>query len=335
MNPANVICTVADDAVSGAVLNCSSLPLSSLEVALALDGLTDGGAGVPQPFVIGSSTAGSMYLIETGPQLNSLQAPCLRLNVLTMPQYVIGASVCEPQSVSAIALNGTMLDYGHCQMSPSAIPRFNITVTLIHVDKPPYFTIPSLNFTTSAVGSLWQPIWVPLSTVVVNPDPVYPYNITSFALLQGPCSSASAQYYLPFAIGPSDGSLYYSVAGGLSAWSSPVSLCILAVDGGQLNASLDVTVWLAPVPEQLIVSPFSLSITHYAPGASTTSVSVLFSPGSQAGVSWTVQPSTQPWLTYTSNTFASSIQFHINSTGLAGLKATLYETMLAVYTTGM
>lgn len=257
----NVACTITDDAAVGAVLNCSSLSVSPQEVALALNGETSNAGGVPHPFVIGASSSSSSYAIEIGPLLNSDIASSLSLNVLTLPQYVIGISACQPQSASSLVMNGTMLGYEQCTMSLSVNTRFNLTVTLIHIDTPPYFTITPLNITTSAVGNIGDSIWVPLSTVVVNPDPVYPYNITSFVVLQGPCSSASTSA-LPFAIGPSNGSMYYSVTNALRGWQSPVLLCVLAVSSGQLNASLDVTVWLASVPEQLIVSPPYVNVTH-------------------------------------------------------------------------
>lgn len=330
------MCTVDDNSVVGALLKCSSVDLSPLEVGLSLDAVTDFGVGVPHPFVIELSTSASNYTIAIGPQLDNAAAPSLTLNILTTPQYVVGASVCEPQSTAAWATNDIILDYEHCAMNPSTVARFNITVTLVHVDKPPYFTIPPLNITTSAVGVIGGPIWIPLSTAVVNPDAVYPYNITSFAVLKGPCSAPSSQYPLPFLISSSTGLLSYSVNGTLSAWESPLQLCVVATDGGLLNASLDVTVWLAPVPEQLVVSPASVAVTHYTPGVSLSSVSVLFSPGSHVNVSWVVQLPSPPWLTTTVNTTSSSIVFAINSSGLAALALVppAYDAIVSVHTTG-
>lgn len=331
-------CTVVDNAKSGAVLNCSSMPLSPREVGLSLDDLTDGGVGVPHPFVLGTSMSGSNYSITLGPDLNSGTAPSLSLNVLSLPQYVIGASVCEPQSTLSWSLNGTVLDFEECELSPSstrAITRFNVIVSLVHVDEPPYFTIPPLNITASAVGVIGSPIWIPLSTVVVNPDPVHPYSLTSFVLQRGPCSSPAGVVSLPFAIGSLNGSIVYSVNGSLGGWPSPVRLCVLAVDGGLLNATLDVTVWLAPVAGQLLVAPSSLNMTHYSPGVSNASVSVLFSPGSHTNVSWTVQASAASWLTIAgSATTSSSILFVFNSTGLAAFASPTYQTVIMVSSTG-
>lgn len=330
----NVVCTVADDARFGDALSCSSLPLSPLEIGLSLDAVTDSenGGGVPHPFALRAS---SSFVIEIGSNLNSDAAPSLSLDVLNMPQYVIGTSVCEPRAISGFESNGTMLDFDRCEMNAGRIARITVIVTLLHVDKPPYFTISSVNISASAVGVIGEPIWIPLSNVVVNPDPVYPYNMTSFELFHGPCSGTSSQSLLPFSIAPLTGSVYYySVNGSISAWSSPVSLCILAVTGGLLNASLDATVWLTPVLEQLVVSSLFVNATHFAPGVTYASLDVLFSPASEGNASWTAQAPSLPWLEVDFGPNSSSIHFTFNSTGLATLNPSFYDAVVLVYTTG-
>lgn len=311
------------------------LSLSPEVFALQLDSLTLDGAGVLQPFVAAESTSTGFGII-VGQDLNSPASSSLTLNYVQLPVYVIFASLCEPQSLSAFAPAGQSMDYSACSTTASTIQRFHITVSLVHVDLPPVFMVASFNISASGVGSAGMSIWQPLSYFVTNPDPVYPYNVTSYRVVSGKCNHTSvsaSDIVLPVSIWPGNGSLYYTVSGGLGNYSSPMLLCVLAVGGGGLYASANVSLWLSTVQQQLSVQPAYVNVTHYSPGTSSVVVSVAYDPGSTVNGSWGVSVQHPGW---SSAVKLSETAFSVvlNSAGLSNSSQSLFVSTALVYTAG-
>lgn len=228
------------------------------------------------------------------------------------------------------------MDFGACSGTESSIQRFLVTVYLLHVDTPPVFSVPFFNITTSGVGVAGQSIWQPLSQFVTNPDGVYPYNVTTYRLIQGPCltqSRSGGDISAPVSIGQSNGSLYYTVAGPLGGYPSPMSLCVLAVDLGGLSASADISLWFSAIQQQLAVLSSTVNVTHYSPGQSTIVVGVAYWPGSLANGNWTVTVSPCGWcgVSYRDST---AMVVQLNSVSLIDAFQPVFTTIAIISSLG-
>lgn len=333
-------CTVPDTAAVGDVLSCPNsglLAFSPELFALRLDTLTLDGAGVLHPFVQVTVNDSSAFEIVVGPELNSPVSSSLTFNFIQLPVYVIYVSLCEPQALAAFPSVGGPMDFIACSTTQSVIERFQITVTLIHVDLPPVFTLPSFNISVSGVGTAGVSVWQPLSHFVTNPDPVYPYNVTRYRLVPGQCGrdAISAQdVAAPVSIGTGNGSMYYTVSGGLGNYPSPMSLCVLVIDGGGLFAAADISLWFTSVQQQLSVLSPSVNVTHYSPGVTVVTVGVAYNPGSLVNGNWTVTVPTSGWCNVTYGD-SHTIVIQLNSLTLMSASQPSFTVNAVVSTAGL
>lgn len=202
------------------------------------------------------------------------------------------------------------------------------------VDEPPVFSITTFNITTFGVGTAGLSIWQPLSAFVTNPDAIAPFNTITFRLVQGPCAlGLSTEVTVPVSIGTTNGSLYYTVSGPLGNYPSPFLLCVLAIDGGGLSSTADVSVWFAAVQQQLSVLPAIVNVTHYSPGTSVVPLNVFYSPGSHANTNWTVSMPQSQWC----SAFVqddSTLVIQVNSHTIATGDKALFTTSVTVASSG-
>lgn len=233
------------------------------------------------------------------------------LNYEVAQGYTFDIVLCEPQSVSGYVSWGTPVTYGNCVTSAHSTVSIPVIITVIEVDKPPVFSVSSLNLSAPGVGVANQAIGFPLSSVVTDPDITAPMNSESYTVWAGACAHVGPR--LPssaFGINSLSGQLFYSSSVTLPIGILP--LCVIVTDGGGLSDSLNVSLTITAVPEQLVVYPSSLNVTHYSFGSSSHTFEVLFSTGTNANVTWTASTSSN-WLSISSST-SSSLNVSLNST---------------------
>lgn len=277
-------------------MQCSLLALPASQYGASLAVVTLAGDG--HPFFLNTTDALDVG-VGVGPLVTAApQDSPFALNYAVTPVYNITLSVCIPQAIAAFSSVGAPVPMAACTASPHAAFAIVLIVTLSPIEKPPFFTIPSLSITTPGVASPGDVIGLPLSLYVTNPNTVVPWNTLSFSVSGGPCGAAAASQTadpslptLPFAVFPVNGTLSYTsvlAQTPLTSWRNPTTACVVATDGGGMTASLNVTVIYSAVAAQLTVYPASLSTTHYCLGTSSATVAVSLFVGTQSELTWGV-----------------------------------------------
>jgi hypothetical protein len=220
--------------------------------------------------------------------------------------FNVSVTLCAP------AVLHLQLNYSTCISSAHTLMPLVVTIVVTDVNESPVFSTAAVNLTAPGVGVVNQSIGYPLSQLAVDPDTSPAFSTLTFMLASGACGRLSS-VPLPVSIRSSDGQLFYTVAGALTAWQSPLQLCVTAVDGLGLNASVTVNLILTAVGMQLFVFPPSIDATHATFGTTMHNVSVSFYAGTFVNETWAVRSLSVPWATAVRSS-ASSITVIINST---------------------
>jgi hypothetical protein len=277
--PVTVPCSIVENAAAGSSLTCPSLRVAFPEAEYALDAGSSSSSLTLNGFSLVNSV---VHDFESAPVINAT------------------LSVCAPRN--ADAFNTSSLYYSTCLAYSHTLLSVTIELSVLDINEPPVFDVARLNLSSPGVGTVNQAIGFPLSRIASDPDTAPPFNTLTYSLNSGVCHSTSTGA-LPVDVQSADGQLFYNVSGPLTAWSSPLALCVIITDGGALSASLDVSVYFTDVSMQLSVFPAVLNVTHYTFGVSVHNISVTLYTGTFVHDTWTVRTPPVQWV----SVFRSSI----------------------------
>ena len=294
--PATILCTITESATVHSTVSCvpplpAALPLPA-HAAFALSPVTTTGA--VHPFIITTAA-----LITLG--------PTPRLDFNTQQQYNITLSLCFPQLLAAFTAWGAPLsDFTSCAASTARLTAsVSVTINILEANKPPVFLQPLITFSFRIASPVNASVGVPLLQFCTDPNTKAPWNAVSFSL-------GGQRDDVTFSINPITGQLLYVMPA--TRFINSTTFTVIASDGGGLAASANVTIIFSTTTVQLTVIPNSVSVVHYSPGVSTSTIAVDFSAGSAFGATWSVRLATPvPWLSVVVLT-PSYFQLLINTT---------------------
>jgi hypothetical protein len=211
---------------------------------------------------------------------------------------------------------------------------------VLEVNKPPVIVASHVSFSTPALTSPGVLVGFPLSRLVTDPDVTVPFNVLAFTLSTGSCGASTLpRGQSPLTINTNSGQLFISSAVAsqpMTDWPSPFDCCVVATDGGGLNASVSVSITFTEVALELSVFPSAVTINHYTLGLSTTNISVSFFAGSHIGVTWAASVASLAWLNIVQQSNDQiTLQFKSTAVGGSVQGSAPFTAFVSVASTGM